>query len=301
MPAPLAGIFTPNLVPLDAQGRINEDELCRYIEWLIERGIRGLYPNGSTGEFLRFTPAERQRINELVCRQAAGRVQVLCGAAEANVSECLRAAEFCAGCGARAVAIVSPFYYKLAPDSIYAYYREIAQHSPIDITLYNIPIFASPIDVATVRKLAELPRIIGIKDSSGDIAHMLRMMGAVRPIRPDFVFFTGWEAALAPMLTLGCDGAVLASSGVAPELTGAIYDAAQAGRLDESRALQLKLTALFDALLSAPEFPEGFRLGVELRGFHMGTGRQPLTDSQRGQLQGLAATLKEKLAAAGIK
>jgi 4-hydroxy-tetrahydrodipicolinate synthase len=83
-------------------------------------------------------------------------------------------------------------------------------------------------------------------------------------------------------------------------LTRAIYEAVQAARLDESHALQLKLTALFDALLSAPEFPEGFRLGVELRGFRMGSGRQPLSESQCSQLQALAEVLKEKLAVAGI-
>ena len=85
-------------------------------------------------------------------------------------------------CGA--VAIVSPFYYKLSPESVYAYFREIAKRSPIDVTLYNIPMFASPIDVPTLRRLAEeFPRIVGIKDSSGDVAFMGRMINAVRPVR----------------------------------------------------------------------------------------------------------------------
>jgi hypothetical protein len=85
------------------------------------------------------------------------------------------------GAGARAVAIVSPFYYKLCPESVYAYFREIALSSPIDVTLYNIPMFASPIDLPTIRRLAEFPRVIGIKDSSGDLAFMMRMIAAVRP------------------------------------------------------------------------------------------------------------------------
>src|SRR6185436_7641665 len=104
----------------------------------------------------------------MTCEEAHGRVPILAGAAEANVKETLGACEAYHGMGATAVAIVSPFYYRLAPDSVYAYFAEIARHSPIDITLYNIPMFASPIDVPTVRKLSELPRVIGIKDSSGD-------------------------------------------------------------------------------------------------------------------------------------
>src|SRR3954467_2525340 len=175
----LQGIFTPNIVPLDSRGQINEAEFRRYIDWLIERGVHGLYPNGSTGEFTRFTVEERRRIIKIACEQAAGRVPVLAGAAEANVRETLAACEAYHGYGATAVAIVSPFYYKLSPESVYAYFREIALNSPIDVTLYNIPMFASPIDVPTIRRLSEFQRIIGIKDSSGDVAFMGRMINAV--------------------------------------------------------------------------------------------------------------------------
>ncbi len=220
----IQGIFTPNVVPLHADGTINEPELRRYVDWLIDNGVHGLYPNGSTGEFTRFTPEERQRIVKIVCEQTAGRVPVLAGAAEANVRETLAACERYAEYGARAVAIVSPFYFKLCPESVYAYFREIALHSPIDVTLYNIPMFASPIDVPTIQRLAEFERIVGIKDSSGDVAFMMRMMSAVRPIRPDFAFLTGWDVVLVPMLLIGCDGGTNAVSGVAPELTRMVYD-----------------------------------------------------------------------------
>src|SRR5256714_7821520 len=192
MAAKLQGIFTPNIVPLDARGDINEPELRRYVDWLIAGGVHGLYPNGSTGEFTRFTAEERQRIIKIVCDQCRGRVPVLAGAAEANAKETIAACELYYDYGARAVAIVSPFYYKLSPESVYAYFREIASHSPIDVTLYNIPMFASPIDVPTIRRLSELEKIIGIKDSSGDVAFMGRMINAVRPQRPDFTFLTGW-------------------------------------------------------------------------------------------------------------
>ena len=83
----LTGIFTPNLVPLDSRGEINESELRRYVDWLIKRGVHGLYPNGSTGEFTRFTVEERRRIVEIIADQVKGRVPILAGAAEANVKE----------------------------------------------------------------------------------------------------------------------------------------------------------------------------------------------------------------------
>src|SRR3990172_2789963 len=100
MPAKITGILTPHMVPLDAHGRIHEAELRRYVDWLIARGVHGLYPNGSTGEFIRFTVEERRLIVRIVCEQAAGRVPVLAGAAEANVRETLAACEAYAGYGA---------------------------------------------------------------------------------------------------------------------------------------------------------------------------------------------------------
>ncbi|HEX5104281.1 MAG TPA: dihydrodipicolinate synthase family protein, partial [Pirellulaceae bacterium] len=234
----LCGIFTPNIVPLHADGEINEAELRRYVDWLIDHGVHGLYPNGSTGEFLRFTALERRRIIEIMADQTRGRVPILAGAAEANVKETIKACEHYHTLGCRAVAIVAPFYYKLSPAGVYAYFKEIADHSPIDITLYNIPLFASPIDVPTVQRLAEeCPRVVAIKDSSGDLPHMMRMIALVRPLRPEFAFLTGWDAALMPMLLVGCDGGTNATSGVAPEITRKLFDLTMAGKIDEARDL----------------------------------------------------------------
>jgi 4-hydroxy-tetrahydrodipicolinate synthase len=296
----IEGIFTPHIVPLDDAGRIDESELGRYVDWLIAKGVHGLYPNGSTGEFTRFTTDERRRIVEIVCNQAAGRVLVLAGAAEANARETIRACETYSGFGARAVAIVSPFYYRLSSEAIYAYFREIALNSPIDVTLYNIPMFASPIDVPTIRRLAELPRIVGIKDSSGDLTFFMRMIAAVRPARPDFSFLTGWEALLVPALLLGADGGTHATSGVVPELTRSLYDLTRAGRIDEALKLQYGVLKLFDAMLST-DFPEGFRTAANLRGIRLGRGRQPLSERQREDLTSLTKSLRAIFHELGIE
>jgi 4-hydroxy-tetrahydrodipicolinate synthase len=292
MAARLKGIFTPTLVPFDDRGEIDEAELRRFLEWLIERGVHGLYPNGSTGEFPRLTLEERRRIVRITCEVARGRVPVLAGAAEANVKETLAACEAYAGMGAAAVAIVSPFYFRLSPDSVYAYFAEIARHSPIDVTLYNIPAFASPIDVPTIRRLAEFPRIVGIKDSSGDLAFMMRMIAAVRPSRPDFSFLTGWEAVLAPMLMIGCDGGTHASSNAVPEITRRIFDLCGAGNYQEAMRWQYRILELFDAMLYPFEFPDGFRAAAALRGFRMGRGRQPMSSAQQADRGPLESVLQ---------
>ncbi len=292
----LQGIFTPNMVPLDQQGNVNEPELRRYVDWMIDHGVHGLYPNGSTSEFTRFTPEERRRIIEITVDQAAGRVPILAGAAEANVRQTLAACEHYHRLGVRAVAIVSPYYYRLSPDNVYAYFHQIGRNTPVDVTLYNIPMFASPIDVATIQRLSEeCEKIVGIKDSSGDVPQMMRMIEAVRPNRPDFSFLTGWDPVLMPMLLVGCDGGTNASSGVAPELTRKLYDLTKAGRVDEARSVQYAVQKLFDAMLYAADFPEGFRVGVELRGIRMGTGRQPLSEEHKAALKKLQTTIRQLL------
>ncbi|MGC6446206.1 MAG: dihydrodipicolinate synthase family protein [Rubripirellula sp.] len=282
MPERIQGILTPNITPVDAQGRVDEQKLRGYVDWLIDRGVDGLYPNGSTGEFVRFSAEERRDIVRIVMDQADGRVPVLAGAAEANVKATIEACDAYGELGVRAVAIVAPFYYRLSSEGVYAYFREIAENVQVDVTLYNIPLFASPIEVETVVRLAsEFPRVIGIKDSSGDLPNMMRMISAIRPMRDDFTFLTGWDASLAPMLLAGADGGTNATSGVVPELTRAIYQNVTSGNLDEAMRLQYQLIPLFDAMISLGEFPEGFRAGARSRGWDLGPGRVPLSENQR--------------------
>ena len=287
----LQGVFTPNIVPLDAAGEIHEAELRRYTEWLIVRGVHGLYPNGSTGEFTRFTPDERRRIIAIMAEQARGRVPILAGAAEANVRETLEACEYYHGLGVRSVAIVAPYYFRLSPDNVYAYFKEIGDRTPIDVTLYNIPMFASPLDVATVARLSqECPRIVAIKDSSGDLPHMMRMIAAVRPQRPDFSFLTGWDASLAPMMLIGCDGGTHAMSGIFPELMRKIYELAAVGDFAAAMALQYKLLPIFDAIMGAADFPEGVRISRAAARHRRRAGASPSAHSSSARLETLRNT-----------
>ena len=291
MSSKLSGIFTPNMVPLDDRGEINEAELRRLVDWLIDNGISGLYPNGSTGEFLRFSFEERKRTVQIVTEQAAGRVPVLAGAAEANVRTTLQACEYYHSLGVAAVAIVAPFYYKLSSEAVYAYFAEIGRHTPVNVTLYNIPQFANDIPIPILKRLCEFERIVGIKDSSRDFPRFMNMMHGIRPLRPDFVFFTGCEETLLPTLLMGADGGTIATSGVVPEVVMKLYDHFRRGDLDQARAIQFKLLDLIEVLVFGADFPEGVRQALILRGFKMGAGRQPLSPSQQLDLEAVRNVL----------
>lgn len=292
----ISGIFTPNVVPLRTDGSIHEDELRRYVRWLIAQGVHGLYPNGSTGEFIRFSSEERRRITKIVCEESAGKAVVLAGAWEPTLRATIETCAAYADYGVRAAAVLSPFYFKLSQESIETYFRELARQTPLDLIMYNIPMMASPMEVATIRRLAELDRIIGIKDSSGDTIFMLEMQNAVRPIRPDFSLLTGWDPLLASLLAQGVDGGTNALAGVAPAAMRRVYDLSRSGQWTEAFALQRRLTALFEKCIRAFDFPEGFRAAVEVAGFEIGVGRMPLSANQMNQRRELQAVIQRMLA-----
>lgn len=297
----LKGIFTPHMVPLDERGRINESELRRLVEWLIERGVHGLYPNGSTGEFTRFTFEERKEIVRIVAEQAAGRVTVMAGAAEANVELTLDACEYYHSLGCDTVAIVPPPYFPMRQPNVREFFLTVARHSPIDITVYKIPQFTTDVSLETLKRLAEHPRIIGIKDSSRDFPGYLVLMHEVRKIRPDFSFLIGCEEILVPSLLMGGNGGTIATSGVVPELVVETYRQTVAGNLARAKELQYALLRLIDGIVFGAQFPEGVRAALELRGFRMGSSRLPTAPEEQVNVQRLRGVLQECLGALGCQ
>lgn len=251
----LTGIFTPNLVPFLDDGRINEGELRRMINWLIEKGVSGLYPNGSTGEFIRLSLEERKRVIQIVVEENRGRVPILAGAAEPNMDLILEVCRAYADLGCAAVSVTGPYYFKVSQESIEHFFRELAKRSPIDIVLYNIPQFSNEISVPVVTRLAlDCPRIVGIKDSSRDFPRFLNTLHAVKPQRPGFSCLIGCEEILFPALLMGADGGTIASSGVVPEVIMKLHHEFMTGNLAEARRIQFKLLDLINVMLTGTNF-----------------------------------------------
>ncbi len=297
----IQGIFVPNLVPFDNDGRINEGELRRLINWLIEKGVSGLYPNGSTGEFIRLSFEERKRVIQIVAEENRGRVPILAGAAENNISMILEACRAYADWGCTAVSITGPYYYKVSQESIEHFFREIARQTPIDIVLYNIPQFSNEISVPVLTRLAlDCPRIVGVKDSSRDLSRFLNTLHQVKPQRPDFSCLIGCEEILFPSLLMGADGGTIASAGVVPEVIMKLYQYFRSGNWQEGKRLQLKLLDLINAMLFGPNFPEGFRAGLSLRGFQLGTTRQLLSPKEKSDLEEIRSQVACLLADCGF-
>ena len=301
MNATISGIFVPNIVPYDAKGRIDEDELRRLIRWLGTKEVTGFYPNGSMGEFIRLSPEERRTVVRIVSEEANGR-PILAGAAEPNIELVLEMCRYCADLGCRAVSITGPYYYKLTQESIEAYFRELAAKSPIDIVVYNIPVFANEISLPVLERLAlDCPRIVGTKDTSKDMNRFQQTLHLIKRQRPDFAVLIGWEELLCSGLFMGADGGTLSSAGVVPEVVMSLYRNARAGNWEEAKRIQFELLDLFALMVGAPNFPEGFRTGYELRGFKAGSARFPLSPAEHEVIAAMRGKLACLLAGCGFE
>jgi dihydrodipicolinate synthase/N-acetylneuraminate lyase len=297
----LQGIFTPNVVPFHEDYSINEEELRRYVEWLIAKGVSGLYPNGSTGEFIRLSFEQRLRVVEIMADQNRGRVPILAGAAEPNMEMVLRAAARYADLGCRAISVTGPYYFKVSQDSIEHYFRQLAARSPIDIIVYNIPQFSNEISLGVLKRLVQdCPRIVGIKDSSRDMPRFMDTLNEIKPVRQDFSCLIGCEEILLPVLLMGADGGTIATSGVAPEAVMKLYNSFLAGDLAEAKRIQFKLLELIQTMFAAGNFPEGFREGVNLRGFQTGRCMQPMSPVEQEHFQNIRQKLACLLAQCGF-
>jgi dihydrodipicolinate synthase/N-acetylneuraminate lyase len=285
------GIFCPNIVIFDASGNINYAEMERYINWLIEAGIHGLYPNGSTGEFVRLSWEERQDVVRLITDVNGGRVPILAGASEANLRDVLKMAEFYAAINVDAISLVPPYYYKISDQSLFEYFAEIAEESPLDILLYNIPQFTQELPLELMERLLPYERIFGTKDSSRDLPRLLNTMHRLRAQRPDYVVLVGCEEILFPSVMMGASGGTIATSGIVPEVIVELYNKALAGDIDRARELQYRILDVINLMLLGVNFPEGFKTGVAVRGFDVGPGRASTSKEEQDYLLKLEAQI----------
>jgi len=285
------GIFCPNIVIFDADGNINYTEMERYINWLIEAGIQGLYPNGSTGEFVRLSWEERQDVVRLITDVNGGRVPILAGASEANLRDVLKMAEFYATINVDAISLVPPYYYKISDESLFEYFAEIAVESPLDILLYNIPQFTQELPLELMERLLPYERIFGTKDSSRDLPRLINTMHRLRAQRPDYVVLVGCEEILFPSVMMGASGGTIATSGIVPEIIVELYHQALAGDIDRARTLQYRILDLINLMLLGVNFPEGFKTGIAVRGFDVGPARASSSKDEQDYLLKLEAQI----------
>ena len=263
------GVYPAMLMPFDKEGLVNEPELRRYVEFLIDGGLTGLFPLSSVGESVHMSLAEKERALEIVVDQAAGRVPVTPGVGATTPKDACTLARKAQALGCPAVVATPPYYYKISNEVMEKYFETLSDAIDIGLILYNIPLFTQPIDYDVVKRLSRRENVVGMKDSSGSMVDFMHFIDKVRIAEGKVNFLTGREEALIPTLCMGGSGCMTGTSGILPELMVAIYDNYMAGNFERALELQRIVPNLVRAMF-AVQFPVGFKAALNMRGFDMG-------------------------------
>lgn len=239
------GIIPPLATPLLDRDTLDVAGLERLIEHVLAGGVHGLFVLGTTGEGPALPPAVRRVVVERTLKQVAGRVPVLVGISDTVLSDSLALARFSADEGAAAVVAAPPYYFPAAQEPLERWCRALVSALPLPLVLYNMPEMVKVIlGPELVRRLADSQRIVGLKDSGGDLDTFAAYARVVRDARPDWTLLIGPEQMLPQAHALGGHGGVCGGANIAPRLFVELQAALERG--DEARAagLQQKVLAL---------------------------------------------------------
>lgn len=291
LPQPLRGIVVPMVTPLTGRDTLDVAGLERLVEHLLAGGVNGLFVLGSTGEGPSLSRRLRGELVERVCRQVADRVPVLAGANDTALTECVEFAEAARAAGASAVVLSTPSYYLVSQPELLAYYETIIPLLPPPVFLYNMPSLTKlAIEPATVRRLADLPGVVGLKDTSRDMIYFHKVRRLLAD-RPDFALLLGPEQLLAEGLLMGAHGGVHTGTNIHPRLYVDLYEAATARDLDrvndlQATAMQLTMSIYGDGRHSANI--KGAKCALSLMGVCSDTMAEPMRpfdDARRKQVR----------------
>ncbi|RAK22894.1 4-hydroxy-tetrahydrodipicolinate synthase [Salipiger aestuarii] len=240
----------PALITPFRDGAVDFDTLKRLVEWHVDQGSHGLVPVGTTGESPTLTHSEHEAVIQCVVDAVAGRIPVIAGAGSNNTDEAIRFVQFAKRIGADAALVVTPYYNKPTQAGMIAHFTALHDCAEIPIVIYNIP-GRSAVDMspATMGELAKLPRIVGVKDATGDLA---RVCAQRMTCGPDFLQISGEDATAHGFNAQGGIGCISVTANVAPALSAQLQEATLAG--DYARALEIqdKLMPLHQAIFAEP-------------------------------------------------
>jgi 4-hydroxy-tetrahydrodipicolinate synthase len=267
------GSITALITPFAADGKVDSRAFQAFVDWQIREGTHGLVPCGTTGESPTLSHDEHHRVVQLCVEAAAGRVPVIAGTGSNSTEEAIQLTRHAQQAGAQAALIVTPYYNKPTQEGLYQHYRAIHEATDLPIIIYNIP-GRSVVDmsVATMARLAQLRRIVGVKDATADLVRPLRTR---LEIGPDFCQLSGEDATALAFLAQGGVGCISVTSNVAPRLCATMQNAWADGNLTEAYRIRDLLMPLHNALFCETS-PGPVKHAVSLLGKCIDSVRLPL-------------------------
>jgi 4-hydroxy-tetrahydrodipicolinate synthase len=266
------GSFVALITPF-RNGGVDDIKFQDLVAWQVEQGTHGLVPTGTTGEAPTLSHGEQERVITLCVEVANGRVPIVAGTGSNSTAHTIELTRMAKKAGATAALIQCPYYNKPTQEGLYQHFKAIHDAVDIPIMIYNIPGRAA-VDMsnATMARLAKLPNIVGVKDSTNELARPLRMR---IEIGHDFALMSGEDATAVAYLAQGGDGCISVTANVAPRLLAEMHEAWQRGEIDMVRRINERLIPLHDALF-AETSPAPVKYAASLLGKCEATVRLPL-------------------------
>jgi len=274
-------------------GQLDLDALKRLVDWHVEQGTHGFVPVGTTGETPTLSHDEHETVVAEVVKAAAGRVPVIAGCGSNNTAEGIGLIQHAASVGADAALVVTPYYNKPTQEGLYQHFKAVHDAADLPIIIYNIP-GRSVVDmkVDTMARLAELPRIVGVKDSTGDIVRVSEQRAACGA---DFCQLSGEDASALGFNVHGGVGCISVTANIAPKLCSEFQTATLNGDWAHALELQDRLLPLHKAVFAEPGLVAA-KYGLSLLGRCREDVRLPLV----GLTDGTKLMLKSEMERLGL-
>lgn len=287
----IRGVIPPIVTPVDADECVEEQGLRRVVEHVIAGGVHGILSLGSNGEFYGLDHEQQERAVRITIEQVAGRVPVYMGIGAITTKECVQLAGLGESLHAQAITILPPMFLTPSEEELYQHFRKVAEATALPVLLYNNPDrVGNNISVNLIERLADIPNIVGVKDSSGDLTLTSEYIRRTR--EKGFKVMAGRDVMILGSLVYGAVGCVASTANIVPALVVEIYEKFIAGDLQGALAAQFKLAPLRMASNLA-SFPVVTKEAMNLIGLEVGGSILPNTGCSEINRNKLADILKQ--------
>jgi 4-hydroxy-tetrahydrodipicolinate synthase len=284
------GIIPPVATPMLANEDLDLPRFKWYLDRLIREGVHGLFVLGTNSEFYAMDEQEKQQVIATAVEHVHGRLPVYAGTGAETTREVVRLSKMAEREKVDGISVITPYFITPNQQEIFDHFRRIAESTSLPVILYNNPSTCGglKIDVDTVARLAAIPNIVGIKDSSGDLQNTLEY---IRVVPKEFSVLMGRDTLIYSALQFGVRGAIPATANIAPALLAEIYNAFERGEMKASQAAQLRLNPIRLALTLGSQ-PSGVKSALDLLGLGIGPCRSPIAPLTKENEKKMRAALE---------
>lgn len=280
------GIIPALVTPFDEGENLDEGALRRLTQYAITNGVHALMTTGGNGEFPHLMREEKQRVIQIVVEETRACVPVIAGTAACSTREAILLSQDAKEAGADAIIVTPPYYFPLTDSSLYQFYRDLAAVSPLPVVLYNNPAYTgNPLSPSLIARLAEVPNIIGLKQSASDLGQLVEVL---RLVGDRISVCTGIDSQFYAALCVGARGVFSTAACIVPRQMVALYDAVLASQHADARAYHAQLQPLNRFLEYDPGYVAPCKDALNLLGLPAGRVRAPfpnVTPSEHKELR----------------